>query len=163
MPEGNQDQIWFKDVQEINLDFRAATALYLLTPQQDLLLRTVAQGGTPAGASATGLYYLLTGEWVDDEEEEEFGGGAEERRQSGIADFKIYPNPAQDYVSIEVGNTEGLRLTLTDLTGRIVLQQPLFGSPHTLPLAGLPNGIFALRITDSQNNTAFISRLVVSH
>ena len=76
---------------------------------------------------------------------------------------RVYPNPAQDYISIDFDEAEGMRLTLADLTGRIVLQQPLSGSPHTLPLAGLPNGIFALRITDSQNNTVFVSRLAVSH
>jgi hypothetical protein len=86
-----------------------------------------------------------------------------EQETKEVWQVKVYPNPARDHVSIEVGDTKGLRLKLTDLNGRTVSEQDISGSLHTLSLTGLPNGIFALHLTDSQNNRVFTTRLAVFH
>jgi len=64
-----------------------------------------------------------------------------------------YPNPGSDILNIKVNAARDLgktRLVMTDLTGRVVLEERLNwigqGGRHLLDIANLPNGTYSLEI-----------------
>ena len=68
-----------------------------------------------------------------------------------VVDWSVYPNPAQEMVSVSV--PEAMRgpvdLQLLDATGRVVrnAQTQVFGQePVSFNLEGLPGGIYHLRL-----------------
>ena len=78
-----------------------------------------------------------------------------------IDGVKVYPNPANDLLKIELSSyLNGANLTLTDLSGRILIQQTLGNSlVHELSLTGLAKGVYLMQITDQQK--MFTSKVVV--
>lgn len=78
-----------------------------------------------------------------------------------INDVKVYPNPANDLIKIELSSfLNGAKLSLMDISGRVLIQQTLgTGLVHELPLTGLSKGVYLLQITDQQK--MFTSKVVV--
>lgn len=74
--------------------------------------------------------------------------------------FRLYPNPAHERVTVALADADAqATLTLTDLQGRL-LQTHIFPSgTHQLSLAGLPAGLYLVRVT--ANNTATVRTLVI--
>jgi len=76
--------------------------------------------------------------------------GVEEREP---AEFKVYPNPVNDVVMVELSGTEIANAMLYDLQGRIVEtfhETSLQGTTATLSLKSVPAGVYLLRVTDSE-------------
>lgn len=67
--------------------------------------------------------------------------------ESGL--FKIYPNPSSDVITIEALNAGEAKLTITDVTGKVVRIEKLTGKSSTLNLEQLPNGIYILEYTSN--------------
>jgi hypothetical protein len=61
--------------------------------------------------------------------------------QNVLGEWQLYPNPAQDVLHLQGPVMGGTVLTLRDLQGRTVLQQPV-ASAETISLAGLPAGLY---------------------
>ena len=64
---------------------------------------------------------------------------------------RLWPNPAQSELRIE--NLSGRpigEIRLTDLTGRLLLRQQAESGSCTLPVAGLPQGLYLLHIRGEQ-------------
>ncbi len=75
--------------------------------------------------------------------------GVEEREP---AEFKVYPNPINDVVMVELSGTEIANIALYDLQGRIVEtfhETSLQGTTATLSLKSVPAGVYLLRVTDT--------------
>jgi hypothetical protein len=88
--------------------------------------------------------------------------------RSDHLDFQIYPNPAQEHVTLHfvVRNSEGIVFTMFDLGGRIVLQKDLNNivtgeNMINLDISHLENGIYTCRMNGDQNTLA-IRNLIVS-
>ncbi len=62
---------------------------------------------------------------------------------------QIYPNPASGQLIVSLGQTPAAatELTLYDTAGRVVWRQPAKVAQTTLNVAGLPAGLYQLRIT----------------
>lgn len=63
----------------------------------------------------------------------------------------IYPNPADDMLMLSTGKAiESSRMTITDATGRIVMQQQAFvlgaGTQATIDISGLEAGMYTLKV-----------------
>ncbi|SDM58844.1 Por secretion system C-terminal sorting domain-containing protein [Catalinimonas alkaloidigena] len=74
----------------------------------------------------------------------------------------VFPNPADDFISVHVSDAAPVRLLLQDLTGRTVGQterQPS-GGHVTFPVAGLPRGVYLLSVTQRQRH--FHTRVVLT-
>ncbi|MBP6430200.1 MAG: endonuclease [Ferruginibacter sp.] len=76
---------------------------------------------------------------------------------------KIYPNPAAKFITIELNNaiaSEPSLLTITDITGKVVLQRSLTANSSVLriPVQQLSNGVYTLKIanTSTTTNTKFV-------
>jgi hypothetical protein len=69
------------------------------------------------------------------------------------ADFKVWPNPANDVVMVELRGVGIANVVLYDLQGRIVYSQNLSNSPTaTLNVKPLPAGVYVLRVKDIDGN-----------
>ena len=62
-------------------------------------------------------------------------------------DLKIYPNPAIDYLLIECGAENELKLELRDISGRQVLHKNFTGSLE-INIEALPRGIYIVSVAD---------------
>ena len=84
--------------------------------------------------------------------------------QDGTLSFRLYPNPAQQRVVVELTGASkvdaGSTITLTDLAGRTVLKRA--GVPGTssttLELRELPTGVYLVQV--EQNGRRYTQRLV---
>lgn len=80
--------------------------------------------------------------------------GAEEERAIPQASISIFPNPAQDQVSILVEGYRGkpnFKLDVIDNLGRVVTQAKFRGFEHQLDLPALADGMYWLRLTDGHH------------
>lgn len=62
--------------------------------------------------------------------------------------FVLFPNPAHDYVRCELDETDvhEAAVSIVDLWGREVLQQPIRAKATVLPLSELPRGMYWVRL-----------------
>ncbi|HUM45488.1 MAG TPA: T9SS type A sorting domain-containing protein [Chitinophagales bacterium] len=70
----------------------------------------------------------------------------------------IYPNPATDWLSVEINNEMSAMLKLYDMSNRVVLQKS-FNRGLTLSTIGLPKGIYVCEII--QLNATLIKKLII--
>lgn len=66
------------------------------------------------------------------------------------ADVNLYPIPTQDILKIDNPRENVISLQLTDITGKILLQQNLEKGHSEISLLSLSPGIFLYRITDNK-------------
>lgn len=65
--------------------------------------------------------------------------------------LKIYPNPTQDWLSIELKESEIKSIKITDMSGKIVLQE--YGLVNNqLDISHLTSGIYVLTVEDKAGN-----------
>ena len=64
--------------------------------------------------------------------------------ESDRFDFKLYPNPTQNYVNIECDNCK--KASLYDIRGKRLLQQPITGRFSQLNLSHLSKGLYFIEI-----------------
>lgn len=76
------------------------------------------------------------------------------------SDIKIYPNPAQNKLTIDIGNTESQQLTLFDLTGKQILQQ-IIKEITVIDVSAIEDGIYFLRLKSSTGTMA--QKIIVHH
>lgn len=76
----------------------------------------------------------------------------EQFRESGNNRIVVYPNPVNTSMTFSYsGNSKNARFTLSDLTGRILISNPLDQSDsHTIDVSSVKPGLYLLTIT---NNT----------
>lgn len=65
-------------------------------------------------------------------------------------ELRFYPNPARDFLTVDLGDATTGRVRLIDLSGKVLLQQVL-GQPQTrLALGQVPNGVYFLEMTAAE-------------
>lgn len=70
--------------------------------------------------------------------------------------FNIYPNPAEDFIIVQRNNwgmMNSYKFTLTDIKGRIVKKQKLFGQESKIIFRGIKKGVYIYSITNELNKT----------
>ncbi|MBE0636996.1 MAG: choice-of-anchor D domain-containing protein [Bacteroidales bacterium] len=91
---------------------------------------------------------------------DEFAGT--ETNEPGEGQFRvdIYPNPAEDLVTISIPENEGkVNYSITDLDGRVIEQSSFTGSEAVLDVSGFRLGLYVIRM--EINGEIFTRRLVV--
>lgn len=71
----------------------------------------------------------------------------------------IYPNPANDKVTISAG-VNAARVVISDATGRVVLMKDLTSSEEHMNLDGLSNGMYIISVQDEAGRAVKTSKLV---
>ena len=65
--------------------------------------------------------------------------------------FKVYPNPAVSTVTISTTDSEDYKLSVADITGKIVMTKSLNGIENNLDVAALSKGIYFFELTSNQS------------
>lgn len=66
--------------------------------------------------------------------------------------FKVYPNPATSIVTISVTDVDSYNLSVTDLTGKIVMTKSLNGIENTLDISNLATGAYFFNLSAGDKN-----------
>ena len=56
--------------------------------------------------------------------------------------FKVYPNPATSIVTISANDIDGYQLSVTDLSGKVVMAKSLSGIENTVDVSALSSGAY---------------------
>jgi len=76
--------------------------------------------------------------------------------------FRIFPNPANDILSIEVASTQYFTVTILDLTGKLIISKQIEGGLEnkSINIENLPKGVYIIQIQDKDTQYAkrFIKR-----
>jgi hypothetical protein len=64
---------------------------------------------------------------------------------------KIYPNPTQDWLTVELKESQLKSIKITDMTGKIVLEQHNLVN-NQLDISSLSLGVYILSIEDKEGN-----------
>lgn len=83
---------------------------------------------------------------------------------SGPQDMLIYPNPANNTITIRTSEEPGPGATVqcVDAMGRTVLQKRYITS-GTLDTSGLSNGLYVFRVNSAEGETMAIGRALIQH
>ena len=65
-----------------------------------------------------------------------------------LSDFKVYPNPAADFVTVSFDQLTEAAVSLTDLHGKALYSEAVSGQLCTVSVSGLPAGIYLLKIAN---------------
>jgi glycerophosphoryl diester phosphodiesterase len=78
----------------------------------------------------------------------------------GAIQVLVYPNPAEDHVTVSFGNPDGdYTLSLTNAQGRLLYRAATSAATFRLDLTGYPGGVYFLTIENSKSKT--VKKLVV--
>ena len=72
---------------------------------------------------------------------------------------KVYPNPATDFINVQVSRKSTYQLI--DFNGKIILQGQLQQSENRIDISDKQNGIYFLNIVDFQKNEKQIVKIIV--
>lgn len=59
-----------------------------------------------------------------------------------VAKFKIYPNPATSMVTISAADVDSYKLSVTDISGKVVMTKSLNGIENTVDVSSLSSGAY---------------------
>ena len=61
--------------------------------------------------------------------------------------FKVYPNPASSIVTISAANVDSYKLSVTDITGKVIMTKSLNGIENTLDISSLSTGAYFFELS----------------
>ena len=62
-----------------------------------------------------------------------------------IEQFSLFPNPATDFIHIQLENTESIHYPITDITGKVVIQNTWNGNP--ISIENLNSGVYFITLS----------------
>jgi hypothetical protein len=83
--------------------------------------------------------------------------GIEDLQKAGVI---LYPNPVTHTLTIDLGRNHGERLSITDLTGKLILDKKNLGTIEELDVSNLNNGVYLLSIQINEKvlSTRFVKK-----
>lgn len=77
--------------------------------------------------------------------------------------FTVFPNPASKWAFVKLPSNESFKLSITDLTGRQMLQTNLTGPISQIDLQGFNDGVYFLVIHNKSNNISNKIKLLIKN
>ena len=75
--------------------------------------------------------------------------------------FKIFPNPATNYLNIETAdNFDNMNYQIINLGGQIIKNGKILSSTETIDISDLKNGTYVVRITSGEGNYFWTGKFV---
>jgi hypothetical protein len=71
--------------------------------------------------------------------------------ENSVDSFKIYPNPAQNFITVNSVLNEKVSITIYDLNGREVIKTSFEGKQKSIDIGGITAGIYFMKIIGSEN------------
>lgn len=78
----------------------------------------------------------------------------------GSLNWTVYPNPANEYVTITLASETNATAEITDLSGKLLLQMDLLNGKGQLPLNTLPDGVYILKVSGREGSG--VRKLVIA-
>lgn len=75
--------------------------------------------------------------------------------------FKVYPNPATDFITIELQHKSKSSFQIADLNGRTILRGQLNESVNKIDIANQPAGIYIVTVSNAENNKTEATKIVI--
>lgn len=176
LPNSRLEEQQFEQMQNIYAHLRRSAYPWQLSSEQESIVRTIAATYTATSFDARNLLQLLYGE--------EYPillppiPGEEEIMGNFYINFKklptmrqpvveVYPNPAKNFIEIHLKETASIiqhpaQLTLTDITGRKVLQADILGNITHLPIENLQAGLYFWQLTQTGNAVTESGKLIIA-
>jgi len=79
--------------------------------------------------------------------------------ESNIQNFRIYPNPSFDYLTI-TGSLGTYSVDVIDLTGRVIITTDMTTDSLQLDVSSLTQGVYLLRVIDKENGCTEILKFL---
>jgi hypothetical protein len=70
--------------------------------------------------------------------------------------ISVYPNPANNYLRIDIANNDVSGIDIYNITGQKVLSQNKTGNSGTVNISSLPKGSYLLKIKTTDNKTGIV-------
>ncbi len=74
----------------------------------------------------------------------------------------VYPNPAKDFITIEIENKKTTQVQVVDITGKSIAIINVTSSKQTLNTSDFSNGVYTYTLIDSNKNTLNRGRFVIA-
>ena len=84
--------------------------------------------------------------------------GVLELENNGVS---IFPNPAQNFLNINISNNNITKLTIYSIEGTIVAEEKVLNFTNKINIANLSNGLYFISASDSKNNVVSKSKFEV--
>ena len=68
---------------------------------------------------------------------------------ASIAKFKVYPNPATSVVTISTPDVDSANLSVTDISGKVVMTKSLNGIENTVDISNLSSGAYFFEVSSA--------------
>ncbi len=81
-----------------------------------------------------------------------------QKAESIVEQFKLFPNPAHDWVNIECSLNTGVKLQLMDLTGNVILDQEIVNGQSRLDMRDLEAGTYLVKVSTA--SSVLIKKLI---
>ena len=170
LPAQTTDELTFKWVQEINLDFLQNRFEYSLEEEDRLQLEQIGRANGPYNGYARALYRVLTGERIEvtfaELEEPEAGERAIDKEIGGGLTISTFPNPVRNgKLSLFVSGLKGttvLRSILFDARGIQSVHRSV-GSNGTfsMDVENLPTGVYFLKVCNAENEVVHQTKVII--
>jgi len=173
LPANNTKQIYFKEVQSLNLRYLQGFDKENKLTKNDLQrLMEIAYSETSISGYAKGLFFQITGTYLPNEylELEEMAKEMQEKGKKRETDaykttdqaMRIFPNPATD--RLEIVSSDNIlisRCVLTDFSGKVVFQQSVNKNSLTLDIQNVVSGIYLVKVIDEHGEVT-IEKIIVN-
>jgi hypothetical protein len=63
---------------------------------------------------------------------------------------KMYPNPAGDWLHVELNNPAVKQIIISDISGKTLFSQPVSGNKEAVNISSLPSGTYFLQLSDGR-------------
>ncbi|WP_019946833.1 CotH kinase family protein [Hymenobacter aerophilus] len=74
----------------------------------------------------------------------------------------VYPNPTNDFITVETAGNGPAELQLRDLSGRVVLQTTLHGAKPRLDVRQLPKGLYIATVRTAGQSAPRVARVLIN-
>jgi len=169
LPQTTQDETWFVQVQQINIQRLQNEETFQLSSQQEVLLNEMADSESPVRGYARAILMLLKDKHYECEHplversvSSPKGGNPDD---VPATKWTVAPNPANHSLRIDFGRetAEDAVLTLSDIHGRSILKMDIpYMVGATIDTKAFPEGIYLAVLMEHGKPTGQ-SRIAVQH
>lgn len=166
MPTNNQNEIWHKQIQSINLQRAQLGPNYILTNEQDQLLTQIMNSNSSERSFARSLLALLKGEsYAFDVLPTELPVEPRLKLQSKVENeyFTLSPNPAKDYIEVWINiNNKIKTLEMVTLTGTVIQKKAIKEkSSLKFEISNCKSGLYFIKAIDTDNKALQIKQFEI--
>lgn len=115
-----------------------------------------------APATATYRYYVGSGSVYEDSVDVEISFFASTIKLNNPLTLSVLPNPASDYINVNIGTLEQASIKMVDVLGNVVLREQVTQQNKKIDISGFKNGIYFV-IIEAPGLKPVNRKIVVRH